>query len=169
MANSDALSRAVSDLSSLCQATTYVSVTGSNDAYILASTVHNSYLLRFDGRDSIVCVDGSAIGLITTERTLALANVPRRMQQQSGPSKYVDSSLIVQVTPKGVNLVEYDDALNTFTRVGSGWFLQEQDNPAWKSREIVAAHLNSSQFVLALSRGTVVVLNLKDGQLNRTQ
>lgn len=75
----------------------------------------------------------------------------------------------MQVTPKGVNLVEYDDALNTFTRVGSGWFLQEQDNPAWKSREIVAAHLNSSQFVLALSRGTVVVLNLKDGQLNRTQ
>ncbi len=72
---------------------------------------------------------------------------------------------MVQVTPKSVNLLEYDATLKTFNRVGAGWTPEQGSNK--RPREIVAASVNASQFVVALSGGTVVLLNLGyDDQLN---
>jgi DNA damage-binding protein 1 len=101
--------------------------------------------------------------------TLALANVPAR-KVQGGASSYVDSTLVVQVVPQGINLVEYDAALDSFNNVGNGWFLQQQKNAEWRSKEIVAASVNPSQFAIALNGGTVLLLNLsQDGQINLVQ
>lgn len=141
----------------------------SSDAYVLTTTLYDSSLLRFDDRESVTRIDPSAGGFVTNQRTLAAANVPRRVTQQ-GSSTYVDSSLIVQITPQGLNLVEYDAALDTFARVGNGWAVHQQENPIWRSKEIVAASINPSQFAVALSGGSLLLFNLSpEGNINLIQ
>lgn len=133
------------------------------------TTLYESYLFRIDGRDSVTRIETSATGFITNQRTLSLANIPRRVMQQGG-SSYVDSSLVVQITSQGLNLVEYDAVLDTFTKVGDGWYLRQQEDPEWKTREIVTAAVNPSQFAIALSGGTVLLFNLSpEGQINLVQ
>ena len=140
----------------------------SLDIYILTSTLHESYLFRIDGRDSITRMDASSTGLLTTQRTLALANIPRRVVQQGG-SSYVDSSYVVQITPHGLHLTEYDSTLDTFTASGCGWYLQQQQTSGWDKQEIVAGAINPSQFAAALSGGTVLLFNLStEGEINLT-
>lgn len=77
--------------------------------------------------------------------------------QQS--STYGNSSLVVQVTPKGACLLEFDLGLSEYTRVGQLWTPEKQGH-GWQGRDIVAASVNPSQFVLALSYARVVVMNL---------
>lgn len=78
----------------------------------------------------------------------------------------MDSPLVIQVTKTAVVVAEYDMALGQYTRLGSPWTPgQVQDGHGWAGREIVAAGLNPSQFVVALNSARLVVLNLneKDG------
>ncbi|EKM59045.1 uncharacterized protein PHACADRAFT_181065 [Phanerochaete carnosa HHB-10118-sp] len=142
---------------------------GPADTYVLATTLYESFVLRFDDGDSVTRIDPSATELVTNRPTIAVANIPRRTTQQNA-STYINSSLVVQVTPQGLNLVEYDVALGAFNKVGDGWSLQKQENPLWRAKEIVAASINPSQFAVALNGGTFLLFNLSpDGQLNLLQ
>lgn len=138
--------------------------------HVLVSSVHASYLFKIEGRDIVSRIDAEATGLVLDSPTLAASNILRRVMRSGmggapASSSYADSAHIVQVTPKGVNLVEYDSLLKTITRVGTGWTPGQGSSK--RSREIVAASLNASQFVVALSGGTIALLNLgMNGQLN---
>ncbi|KAI0337556.1 hypothetical protein BDW22DRAFT_1363933 [Trametopsis cervina] len=138
------------------------------DTHILVSTLHGSHLLRIDGRDTFTHIDKASAGFDVDQPTLALANIPRRVQKADPAgalvSSYVNSAYIIQVTPKGVNLLEYDTILRIFNRIGTGWVPDR--GASRRGPEIVAADLNASQFVVALSGGSVVVLNFGfNGQL----
>lgn len=71
---------------------------------------------------------------------------------------------MVQVTKSGVALVEYDMALGEYTKAGDGWAPGRVQGigSGWNGRSIVAAGLNASQVVVALSRARLVILNLSD-------
>lgn len=139
-----------------------------SDTHIVLSTLHETHILRIDGRDTLTRLEPGSSALVTNQPTLALSNIARRVQR-TGPSgtisAYTDSAYVVQITPKSVNLFEYDSTLQTFNRVGTEW-IPEQGGSR-RPPEIVAASVNASQFVVALSGGTVVLLNLGfDGQWN---
>jgi DNA damage-binding protein 1 len=93
--------------------------------------------------------------------TLAVSNVAQRIWNTAGRTSYEDSSLVVQVTERGVLLLEYDDVLRTHS-VLTSWS-PEDVGGEWAGRTIVAAALNPSQFVLGLSRRRLVLLNLDEG------
>ena len=90
-------------------------------------------------------------GLVSHSRTLSFGNVARRITDGNGKSKYVNSSLVVQVTPNGAFLLEYDMTMGTYVQ-----------HTRWEQRgtEVVAASVNPSQVVLALNVGKLVVLNI---------
>ncbi|TFK48656.1 hypothetical protein OE88DRAFT_1663726 [Heliocybe sulcata] len=133
--------------------------------HIVVTTPTNTHILRIDGPDAFTHLTSSTTGFATDERTLAVANVARRTRNpgQSG-SSYTDSAFVVQVTPGKVVLLEFDEALQTFSATGEQW-LPHAEGPTGKYDEIVAASVNASQFVLGLTGGRVVVLNL--GEDNR--
>lgn len=138
------------------------------DTHILVSTLQESYLFRFDGSSRITRVSPSSTAIITNQPTLALANIPRRLQKRAGPgqnsvSEYVNSSLVVQITSTGVTLLEYDMALGQHTKVGDGWVPNAaQKGTGWQGRHIIVAAINPSQIVLGISGARLVLLNLTD-------
>lgn len=84
-------------------------------------------------------------------------------QGNSATSIYVNSSLVVQVTKQGMRLAEYDMALGQYTKVGDGWTPEiVQGGYGWDGREVVAASVNASQFVLALNGARLVLMNLSE-------
>lgn len=85
----------------------------------------------------------------------------QRTVQGTSTSIYVDSSLVVQVTKSGVGLFEYDMALGEYVKVGDRW-TPSKEGTGWTGREIVAADVNSSQFIVALSGCRLVLLNLSE-------
>ncbi|KAH9841501.1 mono-functional DNA-alkylating methyl methanesulfonate N-term-domain-containing protein [Rhodofomes roseus] len=127
------------------------------DSHIIASTLEETYVFRFDSAESITRLDPSTDGLLASVPTLAIKNIPRRTTA-GGKSAYVDSSLVVQVTPQKLRLVEYDKALGLFSLVSEGWDAQKE------GRSIVAADLNASQVVLGLGRGRLALYNLSDSR-----
>ncbi|KAL6302826.1 mono-functional DNA-alkylating methyl methanesulfonate N-term-domain-containing protein [Sparassis latifolia] len=134
----------------------------TSDTHIVASTLRETYVFRLDAHDAIIRLDPSADGFVGTSPTLAVRNIPRRVTTTNtgrSTSSYVDSSLVVQVTPEKVHLVNYDQALGLFSVVGTGWD-PNSAHPAHRQRSIVAADLNASQFVVGLSGGRLVLLNL---------
>lgn len=133
---------------------------------MLATTLFESFLLRLDGRDFVHRIEAHDTGVVLDQRTLAVGNIPRRTVSPAGASSYIDSSLVIQITSQGLTLLEYDPTLDTFAKVGDGWYLSQQDNPLWRAREIVAAAINPSQFAVALNGGIVVQFNLSpDNQI----
>ena len=106
-----------------------------------------------------------------SSRTLAISNIQRRIPAEgTTPSTYVDSSLVVQVVPEGILLLNYDPSLRQYTRVGNLWTLDKfsDGNIAnWASREIVAADINASQVVIALNHGRLVLLNFEGDRVVR--
>jgi DNA damage-binding protein 1 len=95
--------------------------------------------------------EASITGLIFHSRTVSFGNVARRISDGNGKSQYVNSSLVVQVTPNGAFLLEYDMGMRTYVQ-----------HARWEQRgtEVVAASINPSQVVLALNVGKLVVLNI---------
>jgi DNA damage-binding protein 1 len=76
---------------------------------------------------------------------------------------YIDSSLVVQVTKNGAVLVEYDMALGEYTKVGDRWEPGGVGRgTGWSGRTVVAAAVNASQIVVALSGARLVLLNLSE-------
>ena len=134
-------------------------------SYIVVSTLHETHVLRLeDDKGTLVsCVGGSAKGFMSS-RTLAVSNIQRRIPKDgSTGSTYVDSSLVVQVVPKGLLLLDYDSSLREYTRIGDLWTLDkfsDANSASWADREIVAADINASQVVIALNRGRLVLLIL---------
>jgi DNA damage-binding protein 1 len=131
------------------------------DSHILVSTLNGTQLFRFDNRNTVSHIESAANGFVTHLPTLAASNVAKRIPKKAGQqsSTYGNSSFVVQVTPKGTCLLEFDIGLDEYTRAGELWSPEKQGH-GWQGRDIVAASVNASQFVLALSHGRVVVLNL---------
>lgn len=136
----------------------------STDSHLVASTLYETYVFRLDGKDTITHLDPSTTGFVTSSKTLIVSNIRERTVKSTAGrtiSSYEDSALVVQVTPEGVRLLEYDPTLGMFAVKGTGW-TPESAGPGWEGRSVVAAHVNASQIVLGLSSGRLVLLNLDD-------
>ncbi|EGN98024.1 hypothetical protein SERLA73DRAFT_109335 [Serpula lacrymans var. lacrymans S7.3] len=136
------------------------------DTHVAVSTFKATHILSFDGRNVASHVNPVSKGFITTSPTLVIANVLGRPKAPGqATNSYVDSSLVVQITSRGIALLEYAVELGEYARVGDIWTpakLSSTNGPGWENREIVAASANGSQFVLALNSGRIVLLNLDD-------
>ncbi|KIK96855.1 hypothetical protein PAXRUDRAFT_10541 [Paxillus rubicundulus Ve08.2h10] len=135
------------------------------NTHIVVTTLHETHVFRFedDRGTTVSSVGGSQNGFMTSCRTLAVSNIRRRILKDRSPSSvYIDSSLVVQVVPKGLLLLNYDPAMREYTRIGDLWTLDKfaDGNGSWAGREIVAADINASQIVIALNYGRLVLLNL---------
>lgn len=134
------------------------------------STIQDSHLFRFDGANLISRVVPVSIGFILNLPTLAARNISKRLHNKGGQitSSYADSSLVVQVTPKALILLEFELSLGEYTQVGESWTPRNLFEPPRHSSQvamdsqIVAASINPSQFVLALSHAKIVLLNLNE-------
>lgn len=134
------------------------------------STLQDTHLFRLDSASTIFRVEPASTGFVTNLPTLAVSNVPRRFPPKSGQPKsvYADSSLVVQVTPKEVNLLEFDISLEAYAQVGGTWTpekladIPNGANQNRRGREIVAASINASQVAIAISGARLVLLNMTD-------
>lgn len=122
---------------------------------MVASTLEETYVFRIHNAEEVTRVDPATDGLLASAPTLALRNIPRRTTT-NGKSVYVDSPLVVQVTPQKVRLVQYNASLEVFSPVSEGWDAQKE------GRSIVAADINASQIVLGLERGRLALFNLSE-------
>jgi DNA damage-binding protein 1 len=85
--------------------------------------------------------------------TLAFGNVARRVVGANGKSSYSNSRLVVQITPKGALLLEYDITMGAY---------MQRDRWEPRGTEVVAGSVNPSQMVLALDGGKLVALNIME-------
>jgi DNA damage-binding protein 1 len=125
----------------------------------LATNSKETTLFSLDRSDSLSVIPAQTAGFDPSP-TLVASNVVRRLKNVAGRTSYEDSSLVVQVTEKGVFLLEYDDVLQVHS-VLTSWSPGKLGGE-WAERTIVAAALNPSQFVLGLSRRRLVLLNLDE-------
>ncbi|KAG2010117.1 pre-mRNA-splicing factor rse1, variant 2 [Coprinopsis cinerea AmutBmut pab1-1] len=127
-------------------------------SHIVASTHDRTLLFRIkdDGRNTtFTLLDSTAArDFITDQPTVALANVRKRVSVER-KSVYRDCNWVVQVTDNVVNLLEHDVVLGGFNKRAS-W--SPPSSVAPRPVEIVAADINPTQVVLALSGGRLVVL-----------
>ncbi|TFK91964.1 hypothetical protein K466DRAFT_514387 [Polyporus arcularius HHB13444] len=134
-------------------------------SHLVVSTLRETMVFSFADKETISLLDPAFAGFATEVPTLALGNVPRRQVSAGGKSSYIDSPLVVQITSEGAHLLEYDSALGTFSRTDGGWY-PAQAGAAFEGKEVVAAAMNASQFVVGLDKGRLVLLNLgKNGAL----
>jgi len=131
------------------------------DTHILATNSKETILFSLDRYDSLSVIPAQTAGFDPSP-TLAALNIARRLKNVAGRTSYEDSSLVVQVTEKGVFLLEYDDVLQAHS-VLTSW-IPDKLGGEWAERTIVAAALNPSQFVLGLSRKRLVLLNLDENK-----
>lgn len=101
-------------------------------------------------------------GLITNEPTIAFANVAQRVKGQDGKARYMNSSLVVQVTGSGASLLELDEGLQAYSQIDR-WDVKSNaiDDPL---AEVVSASINSSQVALVVSGGKLVLLSIAEGK-----
>ncbi|KAG9315581.1 CPSF A subunit region-domain-containing protein [Chiua virens] len=131
--------------------------------HIIVSTLQETFVLRFeDDQKTLVSSDKGFL----LDRTLAVSNIQERRQTPGDGPAYVDSSMVVQVVPRGILLLKYDSRLREYTRIGDLWTLDKfaDGDASWASRKIVAADINATQVVIALNHGRLVVLNLSDSE-----
>jgi len=140
-------------------------------SHIVVSTLQETHVFRFEGdqRTVVSSVGGSDKGFLSS-RTLAVSNIQRRIP--GPPSTYLDSSLVVQVVPEGLLLLDYDYSLREYTRIGDLWTpdkFSDGNTASWANREIVAADINASQVVIALDHGRLVLLILDGDRFVRSR
>lgn len=133
-------------------------------SHLVVSTLRETFVFSFAAKDTIEHMDPSFVGFAANALTLAVRNIPRRQITLNGVSTYIDSAFVVQITSEGAHLVEYNTALRAFSRTDGGWFPSKVGAP-YAGREIVAAATNPSQYLLGLSGGLLVLLNLKNDAL----
>jgi DNA damage-binding protein 1 len=127
----------------------------STDSRILVSTLKSTHLFQINDSGSNTSFsyvkESSTTGLVFHSPTLAFGNVARRIIDATGKSNYVNSSLAVQVTPRGAFLLEYDVVMGTYVQ-----------HARWEQRnmEVVAASVNPSQVILALNGRRLVALSI---------
>ncbi|KZT11975.1 uncharacterized protein LAESUDRAFT_746751 [Laetiporus sulphureus 93-53] len=131
------------------------------DTHLVASTLEQTFAFSLNASDVLLPSDASANGFISGSATLAIKNVLRRVMTNTAGrtvSSYSNSSLVVQVTPERVRLLEYDAARDVFSTAANDW------DPTRERRTIVAVDLNASQFVVGLSGGKLALLNFNEKQ-----
>lgn len=64
----------------------------------------------------------------------------------------------MQITKSSLTLVEYDVDKGQYLKIGKGWEVRESERDG---REIVAAAVNASQFIVALNGARLILLKLK--------
>ena len=137
----------------------------SEDSHILVSTLQSTSLFKINdvnGTLSLSYVEGDALsGLRVDVPTLAFANVARRVKVGNAPAKYENSSLVVQVTARGVFLLELDPVIGSHVEVNR-WIPEGQGTFGERQRDIVAASVNPSQVVIALHGGKLIVLSIAE-------
>jgi DNA damage-binding protein 1 len=133
----------------------------SLDTHILVSTLQDTHLFQIDSGSTISRVESAAKGFISNLPTLAVSNIARRIVKGK-QSTYVNSSLVVQVTPRGAFLLEFNIATREFTQLAGWELLEEGVKSNAKPLEIVAASVNPSQVVLALTGGRLITLTVTE-------
>lgn len=137
--------------------------------HLIVSTLERTHVFCLDKeRGAMVSsAQGNSIGFDTSTRTLVAANIMRR-NRVAGSSTYEDSSLVIQVVPLGLLLLEYDLSSGEFTRKGGLWTLDKFADPhlqqSFLGQEIVAADVNASQVIIALSFRWVLQICLDGDQ-----
>ncbi len=139
------------------------------DSFLLLSFYDSTRLIKIndDGENlSFFPLDNTTTrGLVTSEPTIAFANVAQRVRGQDGKARYMNSSLVVQVTSGGVGLLELDEGLQVYSQIDY-WDVKAMvkgDPPL----EVVAASVNSSQVALAISGGKLVLLSIAEDRTLR--
>ncbi|KAF8650163.1 hypothetical protein AX16_005397 [Volvariella volvacea WC 439] len=134
--------------------------------HLAASTLLETYLFRIENNATtnattlVHVTDFSSRSLTLSQPTLAIANVMRRTIGASGKASYINSSMIVQVTPAGAFLLDWDVAIGEYTQIAAWNAPQNGALPV----SIVAASINPSQVVVALSGGKLVSLSITEEQ-----
>lgn len=140
-------------------------VRDSQDSHILVSTLQNTSLFRIrevDGVPNLSYIEGDALaGLRVDTPTLAFANVARRVKVGNAPATYDNSSLAIQVTARGVFLLEMDPIMGSYAEVNR-WIPDGQGTFGERRRDIIAASVNPSQVTVALHGGNLVVLSIAE-------
>ena len=116
--------------------------------------MESSHLLHIQNGSAIRFNSGMLNALITDQPTLAFSNVYKRQDRS-----YVNSSLVVQVIPTSVHLLEWDSFLKGYVERAK-WDPAPTDGRAERRPEIVLATSNCSQIALTLGAGRVVLLRL---------
>lgn len=100
--------------------------------------------------------------------THAFNNITKRTSV-NGKSSYVDSSWIVHVTQKAVTLLDYDEGLKAFHKVGHEWTPAKLKVKALEL-DIVAADISPSQIAVGVEDGHIAVLGVNgEGEINMLQ
>ncbi|KAK7682424.1 hypothetical protein QCA50_014629 [Cerrena zonata] len=140
----------------------------STHTHILFSSPHGSQIFALDEPGSLRRLDTSSTGLNTSLNTHAFTNIAKRTIV-NGKSSYVDSSWVVQVTQKAVTLLDYDEALKVFHRVGHEWTPMKLNISA-QELSIVAADVSPSQITVGIEGGHIAVLGANaEGQIDLLQ
>jgi len=101
-------------------------------------------------------------GLKIHEPTIAFSNTSQRVKGQDGKTRYVNSSLAVQVTASCLSLLELNEDLQSYVECDI-WKVKE-NTPGDRSAEIVAASINPSQIALAVSGGKKILLSVAENK-----
>ncbi|KAI5995209.1 CPSF A subunit region-domain-containing protein [Pisolithus albus] len=142
----------------------------SEHTHIVVSTLNRTHLLRFEeARGSVISsLPESPSGFETSTCTISLSNIMRLTRKDSSLIYDEHSSLVVQVVPKGLLLLEYSPEAGGFVRKSELPLDKVKDRnllpQALSGQEIVAADINASQIVLALKYGWMMQLTVMDGQ-----
>lgn len=136
---------------------------GKLDTHLIISTLQSTRILRIDDAGlvpKLVYLSSfSSPGVSLNEATIAFANI----KQRDG-KLYVNSTLAVQVTPRGVYLLNWDMALSEYVRL-DGWRVDNQSAPGTRPTEIVAASINASQILVAITGARLFSLKVVDGTI----
>ncbi|KAF9013379.1 CPSF A subunit region-domain-containing protein [Cyathus striatus] len=131
-----------------------------HDSKILASTLHKTHLLRIDdnGDNATITYMKDGMDLITDQSTLTFSNI---LTAKPGTTEYLDSAIAVQVTPKGVLLLEFNHALGGYSQIAQypqpgSKVLENVEGPI----QVVCASASRTQVVLALTGGYLVLLKV---------
>ncbi|KAL0960839.1 hypothetical protein HGRIS_005855 [Hohenbuehelia grisea] len=132
------------------------------DTHIAFSTSNTTHVLQLNGAGSqtMTRVEQTATGHVLHEPTIAMANVTLRSTLGGSSSYREESAMVVQVTKSGAFLLEYNEAFQQWIRIAA-WELQTQ-NHYGAPVEIIAADINPSQILLALTGCRVYLLNIRN-------
>ncbi|THV04459.1 hypothetical protein K435DRAFT_649225 [Dendrothele bispora CBS 962.96] len=129
-------------------------------ALVLASTLQETHVFGLNSANTISLLPSNSAHFILDEQTLCAQNIGERVGKE-----YVDGSMIVQITPKAIRLLEYDSVLDQWSRVDH---LDVDSRPEWSGRKIVAASANASQILVALSNGVLASFKIARDKASTT-
>lgn len=130
--------------------------------HVAISTPNQSDIFKLGGLDSISHIDAAGSGFSTLFPTLAMSNLVKWTPATAARPNvtYTDSSFVAQVTTNEVLLFDFDQALGIPIACGESWSPKKTKD--WQNKRIVAASINASQILLALSGGILVLLKVDE-------